>query len=131
MARAQAALADAKRPGGAQHVEAQTSISRPSTGTVYTLDAAPTEFAEAGKLLLEMADLRTSACAPTLTSPIRPAGDGPKVSIQWDAKPGHEWHGHITRLPVTVVTYSTRNVGEVLVDIDGRTTACCPIPMSL
>ncbi|MGH9562196.1 MAG: efflux RND transporter periplasmic adaptor subunit, partial [Terracidiphilus sp.] len=30
-----------------------------------------------------------------------------------------EWHGHIERLPITVVTYTTRNVGEVLVDIDG------------
>jgi HlyD family secretion protein len=44
---------------------------------------------------------------------------GQKVAISWDAKPGREWHGHISRLPVTVVTYTTRNVGEVLVDLDG------------
>ena len=44
---------------------------------------------------------------------------GQEAAIRWDAKPGREWHGHIVRLPVTVVTYTTRNVGEVLVDIDG------------
>ena len=44
---------------------------------------------------------------------------GQKVSIRWDAKPDREWHGHIFRLPVTVVTYTTRNVGEVLIDLDG------------
>ena len=28
------------------------------------------------------------------------------------------WHGHIERTPVTVITYGTRNVGEVLIHID-------------
>ncbi len=49
---AQAALA------AARHVEAQTSIYAPIAGTIYTMDAAPSEFAEAGKLLLQMADLQ-------------------------------------------------------------------------
>ena len=75
----------------------------------------------------------TSACAPILTS--LTLGDwrvGQPIVIQWDAKPGVEWHGHIDRAcPLTVVTYTTRNVGEVLVRfrwIAGRT--CCRIPMS-
>ena len=28
------------------------------------------------------------------------------------------WHGHIERTPITVITYGTRNVGEVLIHID-------------
>ncbi len=43
---------------------------------------------------------------------------GQKIQIKWDAKPGKVWHGHIVRTPVTVITYGTRNVGEVLVKID-------------
>ena len=51
---------------------------------------------------------------------------GQDVLIRWDAKPGREWHGHIARLPVTVVTYTTRNVGEVLVDIDDAEDGLLP-----
>jgi len=40
------------------------------------------------------------------------------VTIQWDAQPGKTWHGHIARVPSTIITYTTRNVGEVLVTID-------------
>ena len=31
------------------------------------------------------------------------------VSIVWDAKPDMKFHGHITRLPSTIITYGTRN----------------------
>ncbi len=46
--------------------------------------------------------------------------------IKWDAKPGVEWHGHIERLPVTVVTYLNRTVGEVLVQIDDSSAGLLP-----
>ena len=51
---------------------------------------------------------------------------GQKALIRWDAKPGLEWHGHISRLPVAVVTYTTRNVGEVLVALDDRPDGLLP-----
>ena len=35
-----------------------------------------------------------------------------------DAKMGQVWNGHIDRTPVTVITYGTRTVGEVLIKID-------------
>ena len=43
---------------------------------------------------------------------------GQKIRIVWDARPNREWHGHIVLVPSTIVTYGTRNVGEVLVAID-------------
>jgi HlyD family secretion protein len=121
IARAQAALNDAEAAlAAARHVEAQTAIYAPVTGTIYTMDAAPSEFAEAGKLLVEMADLHHERVRAYFDEPdLGRLATGQKVSIRWDAKPGREWHGHIARLPVTVVTYTTRNVGEVLVDLDG------------
>jgi HlyD family secretion protein len=121
IARAQAAVNDAEAAlAAAQHIEAQTAIYAQVTGTIYTLDAAPSEFTEAGKLLVEMADLHQERVRAYFDEPdLGRLAVGQAVSIRWDAKPNREWHGHIARLPVTVVTYTTRNVGEVLVDLDG------------
>lgn len=121
IARAQAVLNEAEAAlAAARHVEAQTSIYAPVTGTIYTMDAAPSEYAEAGKLLVEMADLHNERVRAYFDEPdLGRLALGQAVSIRWDAKPNREWHGHIVRLPVTVVTYTTRNVGEVLVDLDG------------
>ncbi len=60
------------------------------------------------------------------TRPGTPGNRDSSVIIRWDAKPGREWHGHIVRLPVTVVTYTTRNVGEVLVDLDDSEDGLLP-----
>ena len=120
IARAHATLSNAQAVlAAAQHIESQTSIYAPIKGTIYTMDAAPSEYSEAGKLLLQMADLSKERVRAYFDEPdLGRLAVGQKVVIRWDAKPGREWHGHISRLPVTVVTYTTRNVGEVLVDLD-------------
>ncbi|MGP8254039.1 MAG: efflux RND transporter periplasmic adaptor subunit [Terracidiphilus sp.] len=128
IARAEAAVRDAQASlDAARQVEAQTQIYAPVAGTVYGLDAAPTEFAEAGKLLLQMADLTHERVRAYFDEPDlgRLAVEQPIV-IKWDAKPGVEWHGHIERLPVTVVTYLNRTVGEVLVQIDDSSAGLLP-----
>jgi HlyD family secretion protein len=51
---------------------------------------------------------------------------GQPIVVKWDAKPGVEWHGHIQRLPVTVVTYLNRTVGDVLVQFDGSSAGLLP-----
>jgi HlyD family secretion protein len=121
IARAQAALNEAQAAlVSAQHVEAQTAYYAPVAGTIYTLDAAPSEFEEAGKLLVEMADLHKERVRGYFDEPdLGRLAVGQKVTITWDARPGRVWHGHIEQLPVNVVTYTTRNVGEVLVALDG------------
>ena len=53
---------------------------------------------------------------------------GEAVSIAWNARPGQVWHGHVTRIPTTVVQYTTRTVGETLIEIDGGEAACCRTP---
>ena len=120
IARARAVLADAEANlAAARQVEAQTTIRAPIAGTIYSLDAAPTEYAEAGKLLLEMADLNHERVRAYFDQPdLGRLAVGQKIIIKWDARPGQEWHGYIERMPVTVVTYLTRTVGEVLVHID-------------
>jgi HlyD family secretion protein len=120
VARAQATLADAEaNRSAARQVVEQTSIHAPVTGTVYSLSAGRTEFAEEGKLLLQLADLRHERVRAYFDEPeIGRLAVGQKILIKWDAKPGRQWYGHIVRTPVTVITYGTRNVGEVLIGID-------------
>ena len=48
------------------------------------------------------------------------------VSIVWDAKPDMTFHGHITRLPSTIITYGTRFVGEVLVSVEDSNGVLLP-----
>ncbi|MGA2673901.1 MAG: efflux RND transporter periplasmic adaptor subunit [Terracidiphilus sp.] len=120
VARAQATLTDAEANlAAARQVVAQTSIHAPVAGTVYSMNAGRTEFAEEGKLLLQLADLHHERVRAYFDEPeIGRLAVGQQIQIKWDAKPGQVWHGHIVRTPVTVITYGTRTVGEVLVQID-------------
>lgn len=120
VARAQAALSDAEaNAAAARQVVEQASYRAPIAGTVYSIDTRPTEFAEQGKVLLQMADLHHLRIRAYFDEPdIGRLAVGQSIQIKWDAKPGKVWQGHITRIPVNVVTYTTRNVGEVLVDLD-------------
>ncbi len=128
VARARAALADAQAAlTAAQQVEAQTKIYAPIDGTVYSMDAAPSEFEQQGKLILEMADLKHERVRAYFDEPeIGQLAVGQKILIGWDAKPGRVWNGHIVRVPVTVITYGTRRVGEVLVAIDESDAGLLP-----
>jgi HlyD family secretion protein len=120
VARARAALADAEASrAAARQVVAETVVRAPATGTVYSLDAAPTEFVEEGKMLLQLADLHHERVRAYFDEPeIGRLAIGQKIQIKWDAKPGRIWNGHIERTPVTVINLGTRSVGEVLVKID-------------
>ena len=120
VARAKAALQDAEASRqAAQQQLAQTEVHAPFVGTVYSLNVKPTEFAEQGKLLLQIADLHREQIRAYFDEPeIGRLAVGQPITIKWDAKPGITWHGHIVRVPVTVITSGTRNVGEVLIHVD-------------
>jgi HlyD family secretion protein len=69
--------------------------------------------------LLQLADLRRERVRAYFDEPeIGRLAIGQPIEIKWDAKPGRQWHGHIVRIPVAVIIYGTRNVGEVVVQID-------------
>ena len=114
-ARARAAVAEADASlAAARDVEARTSIRAPVAGTVYSLNTGSTEFVEQGALLLQMADLDKERVRAYFDEPeIGRLAVGQPILIKWDAKQGKVWHGHIERVPVTVITYGTRTVGEV------------------
>lgn len=123
IARAQAALADAEAGlAAARDVEAKTTPHAPADGTVYSLDASRSDFVEEGKLLLHLADLHNLRVRAYFDEPlIGQLAVGEPVQIKWDgdAHPGHVWLGHVVRIPTTVTQYTTRTVGETLIEIDG------------
>ncbi len=118
--RAQAALAESTANlAAARQVLNRTNVRAPAAGTVYSVNVGRTEFTEQGKLLLQLADLSKVRVRAYFDEPdIGRLAVGQEIQIKWDAKPGRTWKGHIERTPVTVITYGTRNVGEVLVQID-------------
>ena len=113
VAQAQAAVA------AAEDGVSRSTVRAPFAGVVYSVPVMPTQYVQAGDRLLQMADLNRMQVLAYFDEPdIGKISVGQPVQITWTAKPNLLWHGHITRLPATVVGYTTRNVGETLCSID-------------
>ncbi|MGO9336239.1 MAG: efflux RND transporter periplasmic adaptor subunit [Terracidiphilus sp.] len=123
VARAQAALDDAEASlAAARDIEAKTAPHALIAGTVYSVGVARSDFVEEGHLLMQLADLHDLRVRAYFDEPLLgQLAVGQPVQIKWDGdpRPGHVWTGHVARTPTTVVQYTTRTVGETLIDIDG------------
>ena len=126
--RARAALTDAEaNEAAARQVVANCSYRAPIAGTVYSIDTRVSEFSEQGKILLQIADLTRMRVHAYFDEPeIGRLAVGQSIQIKWDAKPGQTWQGHIERVPITVISYGTRTVGDVPVMIDGNDDGLLP-----
>jgi HlyD family secretion protein len=121
VAEAQAALA------AAEQVIAQSNVRAPFAATVYSLPATRYGYIEPGGEILQAADLSRLQVRAYFDEP--EIGDlklNDPVSIVWDAKPDMKFHGHIIRLPSTIITYGTRFVGEVLVSVEDSNGVLLP-----
>ena len=120
IAHAKAALDDAQAGyAAAQQSLQQAVVHAPFAGTVYSLPVAPSDYVQQGDQLLSMADLKQLQVLAYFDEPeIGGLKVGQPATIVWDAHPNQRWHGKILRLPSTIVTYLTRNVGEVLISIE-------------
>jgi HlyD family secretion protein len=77
------------------------------------------EYVHAGDLLLQMADLTKLQVRAYFDEPeLGALHVGQPATIIWDALPNRIWHGRILSMPSTIITYTTRNVGEVLLSVD-------------
>jgi HlyD family secretion protein len=120
VARAKATFEEAEANyAAAQSVLNQANVRAPFAGTVYSLPVSKSEYVQQGAELLEMADLTKMQVRGYFDEPeIGKLRVGQAITIEWDARPGRTWHGHVARVPSTIITYGTRNVGEVLITID-------------
>jgi HlyD family secretion protein len=118
--RARAAVSDADASvAAAQQALQQANVRAPFDGTVYSIPVQVTDYVQTGETLLALADLRHVRVRAFFDEPeIGQLAVGQPMTIVWDAKPGQVWHGHIERVPTTIINYGTRNVGEVLVAVD-------------
>lgn len=120
IAHAKATLSDAQAGyTAAQEVVNQANVKAPFAGTVYYIPVSKTEFVDQGAKLLEMADLTKLQVRAYFDEPeIAKIREGMPITIRWDALPDSEWHGHVERVPSTIIRFNTRNVGQVLISID-------------
>jgi HlyD family secretion protein len=120
VAHAKATLDDAQAGyAAAQEVVNQANVKAPFAGTVYSIPIAKSEFVQTGDKLLQMADLTKMNVRAYFDEPeIGKIGEGMPITIRWDAMPDKEWHGHVERVPSTIYTLGTRNVGQALISID-------------
>lgn len=119
-ARVRAQLNDAKAAvAAAESGYAGNNVRAPFGGTVYSIPVSQYDFVSAGEDLLDLADLNKIQIRAYFDEPeIGKLAAGQAVKIEWAAKPGQLWHGHINVAPTTVITYGTRNVGECLITVD-------------
>ncbi len=124
----QATLAEAQAGyQAASQVVSQSNVRAPFTGTVYALPISQTEYVQQGQQLLQMADLTHIQVRAYFDEPeIGSLKVGLPATIVWDALHGRTWHGHIFRVPSTIITYGTRNVGEVLISVDDSDGSLLP-----
>lgn len=103
----------------ASTVVADSNVRAPFAGTVYSLPVSVSEYVHPGDLLLQMADLTKLQVRAYFDEPeLGSLHAGQPATIVWDALPNRAWHGRILSMPSTIITYTTRNVGEVLLSVD-------------
>lgn len=103
------------------------NIRSPRAGTVYSVPLRQGSFANPGDLLVQVAQLNKMQVRAFVDEPeIGKLTLGQKVIATWDALPGRTWEGSVTRVPSTVVTRGTRNVGEMVCTIDNSDLKLLP-----
>jgi HlyD family secretion protein len=128
LTRAQSSVeeAEAARAAANQVIE-QSNVHAPFAGTVFSLPVTRFSYIEPGAEILQLADLSKLQVHAYFDEP--EIGDlqlNNPVTIVWDAKPDLKFHGHIIRLPSSVIDYGTRRVGEVLISIDDSNGVLLP-----
>jgi HlyD family secretion protein len=116
---AQAQVTDARASiDAAKSALSNAQIRSPIDGTVYYLPVGEHDFVSPDDILVGVADLKHMRVTAYFDEPdIGSLAVGQPVTITWEAKAG-VWHGHVARVPTTVIAYLNRFVGEAVIDVD-------------
>ena len=117
---AEAQISDAQASvAAAQKGYADVNVRSPLAGTVYSIPVSQYDFVQAGEDLVDVADLNKIQVRAYFDEPeIGNLAVGQAVKIVWEGKPDRIWHGHVSRVPTTVIAYGTRSVGECIIAVD-------------
>jgi HlyD family secretion protein len=103
-------------------IEARLStgtIRSPQGGVVYNLPIRAGAYLNAGDLVAEVGRVNQLRIRIYVDEPeLGRVAVGQPVKITWDALPAKEWTGKVEHMPTAIVPLGTRQVGEVLCNID-------------
>jgi len=95
------------------------NIRSPIAGVVYLIPIAPYDFVGSGAPLVNVANLNAMKINARFDEPdIGKLHDGQSVTIAWEGRPDHLWHGHIQHAPIAVIVQGERRVGDCAISID-------------
>jgi HlyD family secretion protein len=103
----------------ARHSLTLSTVRAPLTGTLYQFDRKVGAYLQPGDLVALVGNLDRVKVTVYVDEPDlgRVARNIP-VRITWDARPGKQWWGSVTKLPSEVIALGTRTVGEVSTVVD-------------
>lgn len=97
-----------------QRIE-QSFIRSPIDGRLYQFDIRGGAFLRPGDLVGSVGTLERLRVIIYVDEPELGRVDrGMPVTVTWDAQPGRHWKGVVEEVPTQIVTFGTRQVGEVL-----------------
>jgi HlyD family secretion protein len=97
---------------------ASSHVRAPFSGTVYHLPVKPGAYANAGDILVQVANLDSMMVRAFVDEPeIGKLAKGENIEVTWDALPGRVWSGTLTRIPTAVTTLGPRTVGEITAEM--------------
>jgi len=98
---------------------AQSVLHAPLAGVVYSLEARPGGFVQAGESAANIGRLDKLRVRVYVDEPeLGRVAEGQPVTITWDALPGKQWHGTVEKKPTSIQALGTRQVGEVVCTIE-------------
>lgn len=102
----------------AQASLANINITSPIAGTVYLIPITSNDFVGVGAELVRVADLqRLEVHANFDEADMGKLHEGAPVLIEWEGKPGRQWHGVIKHAPLAAVMSGVRSVGESIISV--------------
>jgi HlyD family secretion protein len=103
----------------AKERSASTLVRAPIGGEVYDLAVRPGAYLNAGDLVANVGTLDRLRVRVYVDEPLLGRVKlGQPVTIRWEALPGKMWNGVVDRMPTSMQTLGSRQVGEVVCAIE-------------
>ena len=128
VAAAKARLNDAETALKLARQRAALSVVRtPMPGVIYGLAVRQGSYVNAGDLVANVGRMDQLRVNVYVDEPeLGRVAEGQPVTITWDALPGRQWHGKVSKKPVSIQALGSRQVGEVVCTIENEGRALIP-----
>ncbi|HEV2446789.1 MAG TPA: efflux RND transporter periplasmic adaptor subunit [Candidatus Sulfopaludibacter sp.] len=94
-------------------------VRAPMAGEVYGLSIRPGAYLNTGDLAANIGRLDRLRVRVYVDEPLLGrVAEGQPVVIRWEALPGKQWHGTVSRKPTDIQALGSRQVGEVICIIE-------------